>query len=149
MRENAGTSDAICQLQSRKGRFDEIGPWKNHGDEMLCRTIRSTGNGICSQNHGLVIFIILQHGVRDFGETISIVNIPIHVDRYHLGPFLEIFLFFRSELVLIFFRPTMEVTGFSENKRRTGLRVRGPFLFGKERTHEQNWKKKSEEMYFQ
>ena len=49
---------------------------------------------------------------------LAIVHIAIHIHRHHFRPFLQVLLVCRRELMLIFFRPAMEIIDVVKNEYR-------------------------------
>ena len=78
------------------------------------------------------ILVIFKHGVRDCRERLSNLNIPGYKfsSPVSLGPFFQIVLLVRRELVLILRRPAMKIIlTFHGKRRRRSVSFRAWFSF--------------------
>ena len=68
------------------------------------------------EHHGLVTFVIFQHGIRLSRQCLAITSVWIDIDRDHVRPLLEVFLAFGREFMLMIHRPAVQITDAVENE---------------------------------
>src|ERR1043166_5010093 len=62
--------------------------------------------------------LVSQDRVGRTGQFVAVIHARINIDRYHVGPMVEVFLFRRSEFVLRALRPAMKIIDLLERESR-------------------------------